>query len=173
MKKYKASLDKLALVVTIGVILLLLFGSYTSVKGILNAGVTGSGKGVHVIALVVFVLLVLGTWLFAPSGYSVDGTSLRILRPASKKSIPLNEIESVRAIEKAEMRGSIRTFGVGGMFGYYGKFSAPQLGNLQMYATQMRNLVLVKLHTGKLIVLSPDDLNFVNDLQRLIRPRRN
>jgi hypothetical protein len=71
--------------------------------------------------------------------------------------IPLDGIHDVRAAVPADFQGAIRTFGNGGLFGYYGRFSSPALGSSSWYVTKRSNAVV--LRTGsKTTVVSPDDV---------------
>ena len=70
-----------------------------------------------------------------------------------------------RTVEKDEIVTLIRTFGNGGLFGYYGKFYSSKLGNITLYATQSRNRVLIKTIHGTQIMITPDDLSLVEALQ--------
>ncbi|WP_445665879.1 PH domain-containing protein [Fodinibius sp. AD559] len=51
-------------------------------------------------------------------GYHIQDGQLKILRLGWSKDINLSEIESVEFKPHA-MTGSVRTFGIGGMFGYF------------------------------------------------------
>jgi hypothetical protein len=59
-------------------------------------------------------------------------------------------------MDRREMWTTVRLFGVGGMFGYYGKFYSFALGNENWYATDMNRAVLLETDTGKFVV-TPDD----------------
>jgi hypothetical protein len=71
--------------------------------------------------------------------------------------IPFDEIQDVRAAVPADFQGAIRTFGNGGLFGYYGRFSSPALGSSSWYVTNRSNAVVVRT-SAKTAVFSPDDL---------------
>lgn len=71
---------------------------------------------------------------------------------------------SAEVLEKDALYWSIRTFGVGGLFGYFGKFANAKLGNMTWYATRRDKTVLIKTAGNKKIILTPDDPNqFVAD----------
>ena len=104
-------------------------------------------------------------WLLAPRSYEFDKTKLTINRPAGKIIIPLNSIGSADELPREELAGMIRTFGVGGLFGYYGAFWAPRIGHVRMHATCTKGLVLIVTTTGKKIIISPDDGSFAAGLR--------
>lgn len=62
--------------------------------------------------------------------------------------------------------GSIRLFGVGGLFGYYGKYYNFKMGHMTLYTTQKRNRILMTMITGKKIIISPDDLNIIIEFKK-------
>jgi hypothetical protein len=161
MKQYKASLDTAAWVITISISALLGFVAYISSKRITEASEL-SNYGIHVFSLLICVFTMLTAWLFAPSSYEITGTELIVRRPAGSRRFLLADIENSRQLNKPDMKGVIRTFGVGGLFGYYGKFTSSSLGPFTMYCTKMSHLILLTLRSGKKIVLSPDDVTMIN-----------
>lgn len=108
--------------------------------------------------------LLIVTWLFAPKKYEVSKSELTICRPAGDLHIPRTEIRGARLLEKDDLRGLLRTFGNGGLFGFYGRFWNRKLGHQRWYAS--RNTDLVAVQTGSaLLVLSPEHpSDFVNEI---------
>jgi hypothetical protein len=70
--------------------------------------------------------------------------------------IDLKEIELVRTVSKGEMGLPIRTFGNGGLFGFFGYYFSDRLGKMKWYATRTDNYVLVQLKNGKKLIITPD-----------------
>lgn len=78
------------------------------------------------------------------------------------------DIKSVELIEKATLSGTIRTFGVGGLFGWYGKFANSQLGNMTWYLTRRDKPVLILKKDSKKILISPDQAEaFVREFKEI------
>ncbi len=100
--------------------------------------------------------IVIVSWALAPARYSVTGTELLIHRPLRPRRIPRADIRGARLLAKDELRGTIRTFGNGGLFGFYGRFYSARLGQHRWYASRNEDLVAVDTVSG-LLVLSPDD----------------
>lgn len=50
--------------------------------------------------------------------------------------IDRSQIASLELLDKEKVAGSIRTFGVSGLFGYYGKFANTNIGSMTWYATR-------------------------------------
>ena len=66
------------------------------------------------------------------------------------------------------MKWTIRTFGVGGLFGYYGKFRNKTFGNMTWFATQQKNYLIFETTNNQKIVLTPDDTDMIKEIQKLI-----
>jgi hypothetical protein len=75
-------------------------------------------------------------------------------------------MKEVRKLENFETRGTLRTFGVGGLFGYFGKFYIPSIGSCTFYATQSKNKILITTHNDHKIILTPDDLSLAVQLEQ-------
>jgi hypothetical protein len=71
--------------------------------------------------------------------------------------IDRNQIKSVELLDKEQLAWVFRTFGVGGLFGYYGKFANTKLGSMTWYATRRNKTVLIETLDNKKIILTPDE----------------
>lgn len=99
--------------------------------------------------------IVIGCSVFGVYGYSIQDGKLKILRLGWSKEILLSEITNIENKPNA-MMGSIRTFGIGGVFGYIGKFRNSILGHYTAYATNTEKTVEVESNGIKYII-TPDD----------------
>ena len=107
------------------------------------------------ILIVICNALILGfTYLYAPRGYVVDESGITVVRNRAAVHIEFGSIKEVSRIERGRFMKSLRTFGNGGLFGYYGSFRNKELGNFKMYATHGDNGVLIR--TDKYYVITPD-----------------
>lgn len=163
--EYKASLDTLAKGITIGIFILLIAIGQKSVRALLVAQGDTTTILIHSGTLLLFVAILLGSWLYAPQSYTVDSNDLTINRPIGKVSFKLSDIKQVRTLADNETKGTIRTFGVGGLFGYFGKFHTPGIGHSTFYATQRKNKILIISSNDKKIVITPDDNSLVEKLK--------
>lgn len=162
--EYKASKGMTVQIITIGVSILFAFLGYKSVIGLMNANGNITPILIHS-SLIVFLISTLAfCFLFAPQKYSVSGDNFIIHRPITDKIIPLDSINEIRRIDKSELKGMIRTFGVGGLFGIYGKFYANGLGNITMFGTQSENYILIRTNSQK-IVITPDDMGIIEEIR--------
>lgn len=101
-------------------------------------------------------LVVLAAFAWSPRGYSVSGRTLTIRRWIRDARIPLDDVKQARRAAAGDLRGCLRLFGSGGMFGYYGLFRTSALGKCWWYATDRKSLVVV-ITGGRTVVVSPED----------------
>ncbi|MFM7328528.1 MAG: PH domain-containing protein, partial [Bacteroidota bacterium] len=64
-----------------------------------------------------------------------------------------------------KLRWSIRLFGSGGLFGYFGKFRNSTFGTMNWYATRLGKFVVIILRSGEKFVVTPDDESFAAHLR--------
>ena len=162
---YTASLDSFTKTMTWFVIIILAFVGGKSVSELTNAAGNFNIIAVHSGILFLLAAILLGAYAFRPQAYVLQADELVIKRPARDKHIKLNDLTEVRILSEADMSWTIRTFGVGGLFGHYGKYYNKSLGSFTQYATRRHNHVLVCTRQGKKIVLTPDDLDLADKLR--------
>lgn len=97
-------------------------------------------------------------------GYSIQDNKLKIIRLGWSKDIELSTIKNVEAKPHA-MMGSLRTWGIGGLFGYIGYFKNSILGNYKAYATHTEKAVLIETADQKYIVTPDDPAEFIKSLK--------
>ena len=97
--------------------------------------------------------------------YVLTNDNLVIHRLFNDIIIKRKDILTVREVSKIDMGLTIRTFGVSGLFGYFGKFSNSKIGKLTMYATRRNNSVLIETGTKKIILTPDNPLELVNQLK--------
>lgn len=139
---YKATLDKTAMIITI--LVSILFGALIIFNFILPLAI-----------LLLSVYLI--CWHLKPLKFEIHNEEIIIRRLIKSVHINRTDIESLTILDKNKLRGTIRTFGVGGLFGWYGKFINVELGNMTWYLTSRDKPVLIITKTGKKILISPDD----------------
>ncbi len=112
-------------------------------------------------------LAILLSIAYAPKSYSIDDGFVfinRMLMPPVK--INLADILSVEAVSRQQLKGSIRVFGSGAFLGYYGIFTNKNFGRMRWHATNLNNAVLVKTHSARKYILTPDERDsFIKALQ--------
>jgi hypothetical protein len=162
-KEYAASLSKMNKAITLAS--LLLFGglTYLALDKIIHAQ-NDTDKFLASLVLAGLFLILLISYLFSPRKYSIWQGELVIHRLIGNVRIPLIDITEVQKIDKRALSGSIRTFGVGGLFGNFGKYYNRKFGRMTFYVTQNKNLLLIITKKGKKIVLSPDDVSLADNI---------
>jgi hypothetical protein len=102
-------------------------------------------------------------WAIAPKGLEIEGGELRVLRRSWPAAVfPLAGVEQVTVLPPGALRFAVRTFGVGGLFGYYGWFY--RKGSFRLYATRTDRLVEVVVRGGRIVVSPDDPARFVDAL---------
>ena len=109
-----------------------------------------------VVVLLIFVPLMVVAWLQAPQTLMIDRNALTIGRRMNPVEISLGDIVRVERVESKVVRRSMRTMGNGGMWAYTGKYYHREIGNYQLFATEMRNLLLIETDKQKYVVSSVD-----------------
>ena len=90
---------------------------------------------------------------FMPIRLKANEREIVLCRMLSSLKIPINKVVEITPITSFYIDGSIKTFGSDGMFGYIGNFKNKRLRKYTMYATELKNLVLVRT-TDKTYVFS-------------------
>ena len=115
---YTASLDSFTKTMTWFVIIILGGVGFRSVSELAKGGGNLNIIAVHAGILFLMAAILLGAYVFSPQAYVLHADELVIKRPALDKRIKLNDLTAVRVLEDADMSWTIRTFGVGGLFGH-------------------------------------------------------
>lgn len=93
---------------------------------------------------------------YSPRGYVVSPDRVSVRRWIGPAFFPLRGVRQARPVAAGELRGTIRLWGSGGLFGYYGLFWSPGLGRSTWYVTNRKKMVLVAAE-AKTAIFSPDD----------------
>jgi hypothetical protein len=110
--------------------------------------------------------LILGCLLFVVRSYTIQGGHLSIRRLLWTTNIALLGIHEARH-DPAAIKGSLRIFGNGGLFGITGLYWNRRLGRFRLFATDPAKAVVMRLH-DRIVVISPQDPQaFLRELERL------
>lgn len=130
-----------------------------------SAGLGWSGRGGAPWVAALPLALVMGAALFTIRGYAVVPGAILIHRLFWSTRLPLAQFESAR-FEPDAMRGSIRTFGNGGLFSFTGRFHNQSLGAYRAYVTDLQRTVVLRF-PGRVVVVSPSaPEDFVREVAR-------
>lgn len=151
MTTFTTSLDKFNKITTI-IVSAILLAVLISVFFLTPSDGQNEAKYVSIIPIIISIVV----YLLRPNNYSVSADKLLIHRMLGNIEIDRNSIQSVQEIDVSKVKNSLRTFGVGGFFGSFGKFWNASLGNMTWYVTRKNNFVLVETKDKKKIILTPD-----------------
>ncbi len=104
-----------------------------------------------------FTLLAVIQTILMPYLYVIDKDNFIIRRFLFPIKIKISEIESLRRIEKEEMRYTGKPSMNVGFFGYSGRYTNDVLKDFKMYSGSMKDLILITTTNGNKIVVSGDD----------------
>ena len=161
---FKASLDYLAKGVSVAVLILFICIGASVIYNLDSTKPNEIPLWAAFLIESIFLGIYLFCYIYAPQAYLVERDKIIIIRPIGKIEITLSNISNIRIIDKSELKTLIRTFGVGGLFGYYGYYYSSSLGKLTLYITQRKNLILIEQKVGRKVLISPDDTSMVDTL---------
>lgn len=100
-------------------------------------------------------ITLLAAFGFSPQGYEVKGGRILIRRLLGNVAIPVGEIQRIRSATEDDLRGAVRVWGSGALFGYFGTFRTPKLGFSTWYVTNRAYCVVIETGSKK-VVISPE-----------------
>ena len=159
---YKASIDIQSKVLTILVFGFFIVVGWNNINALLFAHNDAFQIVKRCSIVILFLVVIIGSYLYSTSKYSLTKSELIIHRPIKDRIIGIEDITEIKSIDSGDLAGTIRTFGNGGLFGYYGKYQNPKIGLMIWYVTQRKNRILIQTKQGKKVVISPDDMGLLN-----------
>jgi len=161
MQRFQASLGRKVVIIT---------GFVAAILIVVSASALASQRDLNQAARFALIVLPFAAFgvglLFRVWGYDLHSDHIRVRRMFLPVRLP---IATVKSAERAPefMSGSVRTFGNGGLFGFYGRFWKPGLGKFHAYVTNPENTVVLR-SDDRMIALSPDQ---PHDFVHLLRER--
>ena len=138
-------------------------------------GSLGRGPAQAILLAVTVLVLILyaSVWLlWRPTAFEVDGSGLRIRWPLRSRAIPAREIAEASLLSRDAFRrefGWGMRIGAGGLWGGFGWLYTSK-GLLGLYISRTDRLVLVRLRTGRPLLVTPEgDERFVAALRAVSR----
>lgn len=153
--QYRASLDGASKLITGGILLMMAFLTY------IDFFISRPPLLLSILLTVLFLGIIVGGYLYSPTGYILENRMLIIARPINKVSIALASITGARILMKGETGTLIRIKGSGGFFGYYGNFRSTRMGKLKLFATRRNNRILITTNDDERLIITPDDLSII------------
>ncbi len=164
--EYKASLDRVSKTIT-GFITVLFLGIISYQVWLMSEDSFNLQHFGATIFTTVLLIAIYGfCYLFRPIKYLVANGKIIIKRPFKDVSFDISNINDVFLTQKDAMKWTLRTFGNGGLFGYFGYFRNGAFGNMTWYATKRSNYLLFNTRDHETIVLTPDNPEMINEIKK-------
>lgn len=120
------------------------------------------------VGIIVGSVIILLSLLLMVRGYSIQNGMVVVHGLAWSKTYPIHTLCDIEYSPHGTT-GSIRTFGIGGLFSYLGYFRSTSLGNYISYVTDNAREVILYFD-GAVVVLSPDDpVSFIKEVRSTYR----
>jgi hypothetical protein len=103
------------------------------------------------------IAVLLGSLPFMVRGYLLTETDIEVRRLGWSTLLPLAGLAAVTG-EPEGLRGSLRLFGNGGLFGISGWFWNRRMGRFRAYATDPGRAVLLRYRDGRKVLVTPHDV---------------
>jgi hypothetical protein len=116
-------------------------------------GMVWNGRGIFPWLALLPLAIVICSAPFAIRGYSVTSDAILVHRLFWTTRLPLVGLQSAQ-FDPSAMRGSIRTFGNGGLFSFTGFFRNKLLGAYRAFVTDPRRTVVLH-YSKRTVVVSP------------------
>lgn len=159
---YRASADPFVFWMTLGVSVVLIGVTLGALWVAFASSLGALRLGAGVVAL--FCAGLLGaTYLYSPRAYRISDSAVVIERPLGNVEIPIASVRKVDTVEVGS-GNTIRVFGVGGLFGVYGRFRSKDLGPFTMYGSRTGPAVLLDTEEGSIVITPDDGEAFARDL---------
>ncbi len=107
--------------------------------------------------------IILVSALFTIRGYTVTPNAVLVHRLFWTTRLPLDGLESAQ-VEPEAMRGSIRTFGNGGLFSFTGRFRNESLGAYRALVTDPNGTVVLRFPKSTVLISPAAPQEFVHDI---------
>lgn len=119
------------------------------------------------IGAILLTLILIISYLLSPKSYVLYDNELVIKQQIRSKRISYKEIKDIKLIQNEDLKGLIRTFGIGSLFGEVGKFYHKKYGRLNLFASQHKNIVLIETANKKYII-SPNNIDIIDRIKEKI-----
>ena len=116
--------------------------------------VWSAGMVAVIVTYTIFILLAIWVLLTMPRYLIIQNGLLIITHPIGRTVIEKSQVVKIEAIERSDLRGSLRLFGSGGFFGWFGIFRNSKFGVYRIYCGQLENLYHIKTLTKSYIISS-------------------
>lgn len=148
---YNATLDKASRAITV-----MFFVLFFIIAILPHFAAKSAGNQAYLLISIPFFVILSITYCFSIKSYQITENDVVINRPFDKVILDKSIIKNVSAIQNVNILLSIRSFGSGGMFGYFGIFWNKKFGKMTWYATRTNNVIIIETNLNKKILLTPN-----------------
>ena len=141
----KFAIGRMGTVTSILLVAMLVYGAIA---------VWSAGMVAVIVTYTIFIFLAIWVLLPMPRYLIIQNGLLIITPPIGRTVIEKSQVVKIEAIERSDLRGSIRLFGSGGFFGWFGIFRNSKFGVYRIYCGQLENLYHIKTLTKSYIISS-------------------
>ena len=103
------------------------------------------------------LVILVGSLLFMVRGYVLTESQIEVQRLGWSTVLPFAGLAAVSG-EPQGLKGSLRLFGNGGLFGISGWFWNRRIGRFRAYATDPERAVLLRYRDGRKVLVTPHDV---------------
>jgi hypothetical protein len=103
-----------------------------------------------------------------PAAYMLSDTALIIISRFSQTSINIEDIRNVKIMDSDDKQGLVRTFGAEGVIGNIGYYSSIKHKKMFVLTSRDTNWIMIETKDNKKVVISPDNLDLVTLLNKMI-----
>lgn len=122
-----------------------------------------------IVAILIMSIIVF-SYLLSPAKYSFDGSRFIIQKVIGKRIIiALEDVKGYAIVPDFTKLRVARTFGNGGLFGYYGTFSTIEYGTLSCQLTNLEHVFIIKTRRGTFAVSPADTKRFEEHLVNSVK----
>jgi hypothetical protein len=112
---------------------------------------------------IIMLLFILVSYLFSPAKYYLTGSHLIVQKVIGRKIvIPLVDVVGYTIVPDFSKLKVVRTFGNGGLFGYYGTFSTAEYGMVNCQLRSLKRVIILKTKNA-LFAISPAEVERLKD----------
>lgn len=124
------------------------------------------GRSDLTLLLVLGALVLLATAIVGIRGYRLTPDEIQVRHFGWSQRWRLRDLRDVN-VRPGVLTGSIRTMGIGGFFGYIGRFRSSVLGEYQAYVTDGSRAVVLRFADNTLVISPDDPAAFVSKVYQL------
>jgi hypothetical protein len=110
--------------------------------------------------------MLLSTVVLGIRGYQLTKDELHVKHFGWSQRWRLRDLRDIN-VRPGALSGSVRTLGIGGFFGYIGRFRSSILGDYQAYVTDGSRAVVLRFAECTLVISPSDPAAFVSKVYQL------